>query len=145
MARYFKKRKTAGGPNKNEQKVMRGEDSRRGGSGEMMGPRFPFVKEINLRLTFLNAQQRVLEEKTVSFGPMDSCEFTVPCPGRCGRGSFDFTLSIERAVSSRNPQLESSGKCLESLYADSVEKCGCELKYAAVISYLPLPTVPQPS
>ena len=148
MARHFKKRKGFTGPNKNQEKVMRAEEAeRRVRSAGIMGPRFPLVKRLNLHLVFLNSQQHVLDEKRFSLGPLDSCDFKTSCPGRCGVGSFDVDTVIETAVEARQAATESSLKCLESLFAGSPEKCGCELKIKLDIGFVPAsaPEVPAAS
>ena len=139
MARHFKKRKGFTGPNKNEEKVMRGEAAeRRARSVGIMGPRFPLVKRLEIHLIFLNAQQHVLEERKLSLGPLDSCDLKAPCPGRCGVGAFDVFAIVETAVEAKHSQLESSLKGAEALFAGSTEKCGCELKAHLEMTYVPV-------
>ena len=139
MARpHFKKRRQAAGPNKNEQKVMRSEDDKARGR-TIMGPRFPFVKRLNLNVTFMSPQGAMLEEKSLSFGPLDSYNFAFNCPGRCGGGSYDLSMRLEAIVSSRVTETEIVMKCPQPVYAGAAEACACELRAKLSISYLPPP------
>ncbi|MEK7858275.1 MAG: hypothetical protein AAB320_03955 [Elusimicrobiota bacterium] len=144
MARpHFKKRRQAAGPNKNEQKVMRSEDDKARGR-TIMGPRFPFVKRLNLNVTFMSPQGAMLEEKSLSFGPLDSYNFAFNCPGRCGGGSYDLSMRLEAIVSSRVTETEIVMKCPQPVYAGAAEACACELRAKLSISYLPPPAAAAP-
>lgn len=140
MAGHFKKRKGYQGPNKNEQKVTRGKNAdNQARVYGVLGAKFPLLKRLKIGLTFLNAQQQMLDQQTMSLGPTDAAVFTVPCPGRCGRGSFDFGGKIAETVGAGLLLSESSAKCPESLYAGSPETCGCEIKCRMEADYLPAP------
>lgn len=141
MATHYKKRRGHSGPSKNEEKVMRAKNAlRQAVSGGALGARFPSVMRLSVRLVFLNAQQHVLEEKTLSLGLSDPCRFTVPCPGRCGVGVFDFTAKLESGVLAGDAVVEAGGKCQQPLYAGSPEVCGCEVKCRMEFSYRPKPS-----
>lgn len=138
MAGYFKKRRTRQGPNKNEQKVLRAKSEElRAKSGGVVGARFPAVKQLRVQLEFLDARQQVLDEKTLDLGPSDATAFMAPCPGRCGRGSFDFSSRIAEAVDRRLPAAELSEACREPLFAGSPEACGCQARCRVEIEYRP--------
>jgi len=137
MATYFKKRKKGSGPNKNEQKVMRGNQTR-----SPLSSRFPTVKRLQFNLVFLDGQQNILDEKKLSLSPSDPCPQSESCPGRCGKGSFDFSAKIAAAVASAAPVIESSDKCAQALYANSPDVCGCEAKCRMEFDYFPAPPAP---
>jgi len=139
MAGYFKKRRVAG-PSKNEEKVLRGQsEERQARMAGTLSSRFPTVKRLRVDLKFLDARQQPLDEKHLDLKPGDAAIFTVPCPGRCGRGSFDFSKKAAETVEARLPASDSSAKCQEPLYAGSAEVCGWEARCRMEIEYLPLP------
>lgn len=77
----------------------------------------------------------MLDEQDLSLGPSQAAEFSVPCPGRCGRGAFDFGGKIAEAVSAMLPSSETSAQCTESLHVASSEVCGCEVRCRIEIVY----------
>ena len=138
MPNYFKKRR-AQGPSKNEQKVMRAKDAEnQARSAGILGEKFPSVRQLNIRLVFTDSKQHVIDEKTLSFGPSEACLFTIPCPGRCGAGSFNFAGKVQDTVLAALAVSEASGKCSEPLYAGSPEACGCQAKCQLEIDYFPV-------
>ncbi len=142
MAGYFKRRKRNHGPNKNEAKVaraQRAESSAR--MAGVLGSRFPTIKRLTIHLTFLD-RQRVLEERDLSMGPQEAAAFTLPCPGRCGRGQFDLAAKIAEAVAARVPLFEFSLPCAEPYFSAKAEPCGCELRGRAQFDFFPAPEVP---
>ena len=147
MAGYRKKRRGPQGPNKNEKKVMRSRDAEKQAiiAGSLK-ERFPFIKHLNIHLVIRGAQQQLLDEKSLSLGPGDPCLFSVPCPGRCGNGSFDFSGKVEETVKALLPASESSAKCAKPLFAGASEVCGCEIKCRMELDYFPVPVeAPQES
>ena len=141
---YYKKRRAHQGPNKNEEKVLRAQQAesqaRRAG---VLGAKFPFVKSLKMTMTFLDARQNPLDEKSVSLQPNSVAIFSASCPGRCGKGNFDLTAALDQAVTARQPNAEFSLKCPEPLYAGASEACAVELRVRLELDYLPLP-VPAP-
>lgn len=138
MPGYFKKRRHAQGPNKNEEKVLRAQsEENRARMAGTLSARFPSVKSLRVHLTFLDARQQVLEEKDMELGRSDAAIFVIPCPGRCGQGSFDFTKKLAENIEGRLDVSESGAKCAEPLYAGSAEACGCEIRCRVKIDYLP--------
>ena len=104
MPGYYKKRRGHQGPNKNEQKVMRARSAEnRSLHAGVLGAKFPTIKQLRVRLVFMDTHQGILDDKSLSLGPSDIPSFTVPCPGRCGRGSFDFSERIAETTSARLP------------------------------------------
>ena len=132
MPGYFKKRKRAQGPNKNEQKVMR---ARSAENQTRLGAEYPSIKQLKIRLVFMGEHQNVIEEKNLVLGPADAAVFTVPCPGRCGQGTFDLEGKISETAAAGRPFSESGAKCAEALYAASQDACGCEVKCRMEIEY----------
>lgn len=140
MPAYFKKRRGPQGPNKNEEKVQRAREAKDPGrSFGLLGMKFPSVKRLKVHVVFLDARQNVLEEKDFSLGPNDPAALTIPCPGRCGSGSFDLAGKIEQMATTALSASESGAKCPEPLYASSPEACGCEIRCKMEIEYLPAP------
>lgn len=138
MAGYYKKRRSAG-PSKNEQKVARAQDAKNQLRSGALGQRFPRLSRLKMQLVFMNAQQHLLDEKTVTLGPNDAFTFTAACPGRCGQGSFDIGARVELAITKAQPACEATAKCQQHLYAGSTELCGCELRAKMEFEYLPVP------
>lgn len=121
---------------------MRARDA---GNQAVLGARFPSIKRLKLHLVFLDARQNVIDEKTLMLGPSDAAVFTVSCPGRCGKGTFNFAGKLEEAAGAGLAFCEASAKCPESLYASSIESCGCEIKCRMDIDYFPASTAEKES
>ena len=138
MAQFFKKRRGPQGPNKNEQKVRRGQDAadhaRRTGA---LSQHHPSVERLCVQLNFLGAQNQPIDQQTRVFGPSDICDFSVPCPGRCGTGAFDLAAKIQAVVETRQALSESSGLCKVPLFAGSPDACGLQLKCRVEVRYFP--------
>jgi len=138
VAGYRKKRRGPQGPNKNEKKVMRSRDvGKEAMLAGTLGDKFPSIKNLKIHLVLLSPQQQLLDEKTLTMGPSDPCLFSVPCPGRCGSGSFDFSGKAEEAVGARLASSESSGKCAKPIFVGSSSLCGCEIKCRMEVNYFP--------
>ncbi|MEK7656404.1 MAG: hypothetical protein AAB412_01480 [Elusimicrobiota bacterium] len=138
MAQFFKKRRGPQGPNKNEQKVRRGQEAadraRRNGA---LSQHHPSVERLSVQLNFLGAQNQPIDQQTRVFGPSDVCDFSVPCPGRCGTGAFDLAAKIQAVVETRQALSESSGLCKVPLFAGSPDACGLQLKCRIEVRYFP--------
>ncbi len=133
MAGYFPKRKKDTGPNKNEKKVLRAEDERRQGS-RVLGNDYPLIKRVSVQLKFLNPQRAVIGEETRAFGASDRFDFSAPCPGSCGEGTFDLEGRIAKMVEGREASAEANGKCQRQRYG-SPDPCGCELNCRIDVVY----------
>jgi hypothetical protein len=140
MPGFKKRRNHRPGPSKNEQKLIRARnaESQARNLGNM-GAQFPSIKQMRIKLTFLDVLGNVLEETNQTLGPSDSAQFTVDCPGRCGSGSFNFVKKITETIAARLPFSESGAKCTEPIYAGAKEACGVEIKCRMEIDYFPLP------
>jgi hypothetical protein len=142
MAGYFKKRRGSQGPSKNEEKLIRAKRNENAARlAGVLRSRFPAIQRLRIHLTFLDGQ-RVLDEKDLSLGPLEAAVFSVPCPGRCGRGVFDFGSKIAETVNAMLPLSESSAKCSALLYAASPVPCGCEIRCRMEIDYFPVEESP---
>ena len=140
MANFFKKRKAKTGPNKNEAKVQRARDEEaRSRSGGRLQDRFPSVQSLSVKMEFFSSHQAPLGEESRTFRPQDVCDFSAPCPGPCGVGSFDLGAKVEQVVASGQSSAEATGRCQEPLYAGSPDLCGCELKCSITVAYFPEP------
>jgi len=140
MPGYYKKRKRNVGPNKNEEKVSRSKQSEGlGGLTNSLGARYPSVARLTVRLQFLSPQQHLLGEETRVFNPQDGCDFSAPCPGRCGVGDFDLAAKISSIVSSGQAVSESNGVCQERLFAGSSDICDCRLQCHMEVAYQAAP------
>lgn len=131
MAGFFKsnRRRTNSGPNKNEKKVLRGQETERlARSLGLMKERFPSVQHLTIHLEFITPHGDIYERQSRVFGPVDICDFSVPCPGRCGgQGAFDVAAKIRTLVETRQIYIEGTGICREPLYAGSTDICGFQL------------------
>jgi hypothetical protein len=139
MAQFFKRRAKPG-INKNDQKVQRGKEAvGRGRAAGSLGYRYPLVERLSVTLDFITPQNQSVDQQTRVFGPLDGCEFSVPCPGRCGCGSYDLAAKIKAVIDAGEKASESSGICKEPLYSGSPDICGLKLQCKIEIRYLPQP------
>lgn len=136
MAGYFKKRRIAG-PSKNEQKIQREREAEaRERSRGRLGDAFQQVERVTVRLELVSPQGAPLAEpETRSFKASDRADFSVPCPGRCGQGSFNVEGKVQSMIEANAPSAEASGTCQEPLYAGATEVCGVRLKCRIDIQY----------
>jgi hypothetical protein len=89
-------------------------------------------------LDFTTPQRQALEGETRAYGPNDACEFTAPCPGRCGEhGVFDFTPAFTSAIAQRKSSAEAHGTCQQPIFAGSPEVCGMQLACRIAVVYRP--------
>ena len=136
MARYFKKRRPVG-PSKNEEKLQRSREAEaRERSLGRLADTFPQVTRLSVQLELLSPQNAPLSEReTRVFNPDDKCDFSVPCPGRCGQGSFNLAAKLQAVVEAHEPASQSSGTCQEPLYAGSPDVCGVRLNCQIEVRY----------
>lgn len=131
MASFFKpRRRRPSGPNKNQKKVMRGE-SHHG----LLKERFPAVEHLSVELEFMTPRQELIDKEVRELGPDDPLDVTAPCPGRCGRGSFDVAAKVRSLVEARETQGEAAGVCREVLYPGSAEACEVRLRCRIRVDY----------
>ncbi|MCX5795216.1 MAG: hypothetical protein NTY77_06975 [Elusimicrobia bacterium] len=132
--------------NKNEEKVQRAEAARnREIAGDTLDARFPSIKDLKLHLQFFGAHNEVLEDSVQTMVPGKSLRSRMDCPGRCGKGCFDFSEVIEQAAKSRQSLSENSVSCPEPLHPGSREVCGCHVEYRLEVEYHPLPEQSPPT
>lgn len=139
MAGYFKRRHKPG-PSKNELKVQRGHEAadRARGVGALK-ELYPSVQRLSIRLEFISREGLAFDQQTRDFGPASTCDFSVPCPGRCGVGSFDLAAKVASVVETKQAVSESTGTCQEPLFAGATEVCGFQLRCKIEIAYFPEP------
>lgn len=140
MPAFFKPKRRRGpaGPNKNQQKVLRRAEAERGArSAGILKERFPSVTSIALHLSFITPQAEVFEERSRTIGAGDVCDFSAPCPGRCGgeRGSFDLSEEIKTALDSRRERAEGRLVCQETMNIGTTGVCDFRLEWKSVITY----------
>ena len=134
----YRKRRRNTGPSKNEEKVSRSKQiENRNRSSNSLGARYPLVSQLTICLDFLGPQQQVLGQEKRVFSSLDICNFSTPCPGKCGVGEFDLAAKIDLVIAAHELVSESSGVCQERLYVGSRDICGCQLKCRLDIVYLP--------
>ena len=103
-----------------------------------MAGKFPAVESLNLRLDFTTPQRQALDGETRVLGPSDACDFTAPCPGRCGGyGVFDFTPAFTSAIASKRSSADANGTCQQPLFPGSPEACGMHLSCRMNVVYRP--------
>lgn len=135
MAQQYRKKKRVAGPSKNEEKVQRSREAEAMlGRGNSLSARYPNVRGVTVKLAFSGEQGQSFGDETRSYGPNDPCDFAVPCPGRCGVGSFDLAGKIDAMIEAHEPESKSSGVCQQQLFAG--QNCNCKLECAVQISYL---------
>lgn len=139
MPGFFRRKKRKGpqGPNKNEKKVLRSQETERlAKSAEVISELFPSIQRLSLQLDFITPQKLQLERQTLVFSPNDACDFLVPCPGRCGgEGFFDLVDKIKSVIEARGKTVEETGVCQESIYPGSPETCGFQLRCKIEAAY----------
>jgi hypothetical protein len=138
MPPFFKKRRRGNaGPNKNEKKVRRAQDATRlGDSLGLIQDAFPQVQSLTLQLEFITPENQLMDEETRTLAPTDPCDFSAPCPGRCGGSTpFDFSGKVKAMVNNRQTEGEANGTCQQPLYAGSPDVCGMRLKCSIEASY----------
>jgi hypothetical protein len=139
MPGFHKKRRHASGPNKNEEKVLRG---KRAENQPKLGSRFSSIKQLRAQFSFVDSHQNELDRKSLLLGSADAAVFSFPCPGRCGHGSFSLDARLAQAVQDRIPSLDVDLPCGEALYAGAAQLCDCRLKGRLDIEYFPAPAQP---
>src|SRR5579885_3665933 len=132
MPGIYRKKRRQVGPSKNEEKVERGRQAK---SAVPLGARYPQVRSLTIVLTFSGPQGQSFGQETRAFSPQDPCDFAVPCPGRCGVGSFDLAAKIEEVIAAQEQESKSSGVCQEVLFAGAADVCGCKLDCAITVAY----------
>ena len=138
MAGYFKpKRRRSAGPNKNEQKVMRGRSAENQARfAALLKDRFPNVQRLTVELNFFTPQEELYEQQTRAFDAQSKCDLAVPCLGRCGgRGSFDLAAKVKSVVDARQERSDGHGVCREPLYAGATDVCGFKLHAKIQVEY----------
>ena len=136
MAGFFKRRRVRPGPNKNQQKVLRGRETERlAKSFASLSLRYPSVAKLIVSVSFHSAQQHLLDQQTRTFEPEDSCDFAFPCSGECGTGTFKLGPNIDQLTAARQPFLEVTVKCQDRLYTGPRSVCNCEMKCKIEASY----------
>ncbi|MBI4348757.1 MAG: hypothetical protein HY553_18100 [Elusimicrobia bacterium] len=140
MARYFKKRRPVG-PSKNEQKLQRNREAEaRERNVGRLSDAFPQVERLTVRLELLSPQQHSLAEpETRVFKAQDRIELSVPCPGRCGQGSFNLAGKVQAVIESHEASADATGTCQEPLFAGATEVCGVRLSCKIEVQYAPEP------
>lgn len=137
MAGFFKRRRAPAGPNKNQQKVLRGQETDRlEKSLESLTRRHPSLEKLVISVEFYSAQNHLLDQQTRAFGPEDGCDFIFPCSGECGTGAINLGSAIDQLVAANQSYLETAVKCQERLYAGPRNICGCEIRYKIDASYI---------
>ena len=132
MPGIYRKKKRNPGPSKNEEKVER---ARQAKSQVAFGARYSQARSLTVVLTFSGPQGQSFGQETRTFSPQDPCDFAVPCPGRCGVGSFDLEGKIDAVIAAQEQQSQASGVCQEVLFAGSADTCGCKLDCAITVAY----------
>lgn len=136
MARYFKKRRPVG-PSKNEEKLQRNREAeaRERNLGRLVD-QFPQVEQMTIHLDLLSPQQHSLAEpETRVFKSEDRVDLSVPCPGRCGQGSFNLAGKVTALVEGHETKAEASGICQEPLFAGASDVCGVRLACKIEVQY----------
>ncbi len=140
MARYFKKRRPVG-PSKNEEKLQRNREAeaRERNQGRLADV-FPLVERLTAHLELMSPQQHSLADpETRVFKSEDRVDLSVPCPGRCGQGSFNLAGKVAAMVENHEPKADATGVCQEPLFAGASDVCGVKLFCKIEVQYVPEP------
>ncbi len=131
MPGIYRKKKRPTGPSKNEEKVERGRQAK----GQMsLGARYPEARNLTVSLSFSGPQGQSFGQETRTFAPQDPCDFAVPCPGRCGVGSFDLAGKIDAVLAAHEAESRASGVCQEAPFGGA-DTCGCKLDCVITVAY----------
>lgn len=129
MPGFYRKKRRKAGPSKNDEKVQR---ARSAEAQELaagtLSTRFPGARGVSVRITITSPQGVTLAENEDSIGPADAFVISADCPGRCGSGSFDFTLLAAQALTNGDRQGKAEAVCSEPLYGGGPDACGCLAK-----------------
>ncbi|MBI3298273.1 MAG: hypothetical protein HYZ75_08925 [Elusimicrobia bacterium] len=136
MAQY-RKRRIAHGPNKNEEKVRRGQEAETRSRSTSLGERFPAVDRLILELTVTAPQDGSVERSTRDISADQGCELTLGCPGRCGRGVFDLAAMVTAAVEAKNPAATGAAVCQEPFLPGLPDVCGVKVDCRLTITFKP--------
>ncbi len=139
MAQPYKpKRRRPSGPNKNQKKVQRDQEaSDQTRAAGLLSQVFPSVEKLTVHLDFLTPQQHLMDQQKRVFTPADVCDFSVPCPGRCGHGSFNLSAKVKSVIDSRETRSEGNGTCMEPTFLGAKELCDFRLRCRIEVDYLP--------
>ena len=131
MPPFYKKRRVAHGPSKNELRAARGEnDARAKARATILGDRFPLVDRIDLDLNLEAVSGATLEHTRRSLAPTDNLLLDIPCPGGCGGGQFLLTEAVERMIDQQQESREGLAICQAASYNDPRNACGTKLRYS---------------
>lgn len=134
----FRKRRANAGPNKNEEKIRRGQEAEsRARQAGVLRERFPGLSGLTLELTATHPQSGQSDRETRVIAADGACAFTVPCPGRCGRGTFDLTEMVTAAVEARRAEAQASAVCQEPFVPGLPDPCGYKLECRLEARYSP--------
>lgn len=131
----YRKRRPHRTLNKNQQKVVRGQEA--GRERPPLSASYPAVERLLVELVFSNVQGDIIEERSAEWTPSDPVDFSAPCPGRCGDGKMDLEGKIGETIRRQAPEAEGRGKCLRPIYAGASEVCGIELRARIRVTYKP--------
>lgn len=138
MPPFIRRRKRGGPPepNKNEKKILRHQETERlKRCADLLGDVFPSVLRLSIQLDFITPQQHPLERSSRVFSPAETCDFLVPCPGRCGgEGSFDLTDKIKFVIQSHQQSAEETAICQEAIAIGS-DACSLQLRCKIEVAY----------
>ena len=137
MPGFYRKKRRKVGPSKNEEKVRRGQaaDAEASAAGSLSS-RFPSVRGVRVRITITSPQGVVLDETETLIGPNDPFIIEADCPGRCGSGSYDFSLKVSEALSRLEEEGAAEAACAEQHYGGS-DACGCVARCAFAAEIAP--------
>lgn len=129
MATFFKKRRRGpSGPNKNEKKVLRRRPE------ASLRDLCPGATRLEIVFHFESPQGDPYEDIARDFSPGDPCDFSAPCPGRCGNGRFDLTDAARGLFQSGGDRAEERLVCREASHNDPATPCDfrltCEIRLA---------------
>lgn len=125
----YKKRRVPKAPNKNEERSRRNQNNLL-----PLKSYFPDVTRLTLDMSFINSRGNSLEPGHFEYGPSDSVNFLVTCPGGCNDGKTNLQGKIESLVRERATSGEGRAQCGEEIYTGD-EICACRIECRINLSY----------
>lgn len=135
----IRKRRPVKHLNKNEARLLRrAAQERQVTSAGSLLSRFPAVSHLEIQMEFVTHQGHLIGSEQRIFEGDDSLNFSVDCPGRCGKGRMDMEAIVKQMIQDQQNSRTSKGICKETLFTSSSETCNCELRCVITAQYVPV-------
>lgn len=129
----YRKRRIQPSINKNAEKVHRRESLASSGVG--VGSLHPLLDRLSIQYNFYDAKGNFLDQREQSCSASDPVNLQVDCLGPCGNGKINLEGKFRDMLQKQETVSEGRAKCAQTLYADSPDTCGYELRCHIEIVY----------